>query len=81
MEPTKNTQTVSHESLRPFIVDIFSASGSLNSEAEIISDHLIDASLKGHDSHGVMRTVKYIEFPMNPNNKNSRNKNGKLNKS
>jgi uncharacterized oxidoreductase len=62
MEPTKSTQTVSHETLRPFIIDIFSASGSLNTEAEIVADHLVDASLKGHDSHGVMRTVKYIEW-------------------
>ena len=29
------------------------AAGCLDDEAEIVADHLVDANLKGHDSHGV----------------------------
>ena len=31
-----------------------------HTEAEIVSDHLIDASLAGLDSHGVLRIPQYV---------------------
>ncbi|MEM1345556.1 MAG: Ldh family oxidoreductase [Pseudomonadota bacterium] len=41
---------------------IFEAAGASASEAQAIADNLVEASLKGHDSHGVARTQKYIEW-------------------
>ena len=32
---------------------IFIAAGSTPAEAEIVADHLVEANLRGHDSHGV----------------------------
>ena len=46
--------------LKDYIMKIFSAAGSPDSEAEIIADHLVGANLRGHDSHGVIRTLGYV---------------------
>ncbi len=40
---------------------IIKASGSTAEEAEIVSDHLVTANLRGHDSHGVGMVPKYID--------------------
>ncbi len=48
--------------LRRYIAAIFAASGSGSGEAEIVADHLVDANLAGHDSHGAFRTAKYIDW-------------------
>lgn len=45
-----------------FIQTIFVAAGSEPSEAKTIASHLVDASLMGHDSHGVIRVSKYIDW-------------------
>jgi uncharacterized oxidoreductase len=39
---------------------VFAAAGSAESEAEIIADHLVEANLKGHDSHGVGMIPSYL---------------------
>ena len=39
---------------------VFDAAGSAESEAEIIADHLIEANLRGHDSHGVGMIPNYL---------------------
>tara|TARA_B100000029_G_scaffold499089_1_gene568944 strand:+ start:7849 stop:8913 length:1065 start_codon:yes stop_codon:yes gene_type:complete len=46
--------------LTEYISKIFAASGSSKKEADIIAEHLIGANLRGHDSHGVIRTLGYI---------------------
>ena len=46
--------------LRPFIVDLIAAGGSQPYEATIVADHLVEANLAGHDSHGVIRAPKYL---------------------
>lgn len=46
--------------LRSFAGDLFSAAGSTPDEAQIVTDHLVDANLCGHDSHGVIRAPKYV---------------------
>ncbi len=51
-----------HETLRSFARAIFLAAGSEAAEAGIIADHLVDASLMGHDSHGVIRISKYVDW-------------------
>ena len=40
---------------------ILSASGSNERETRIVADHLVEANLKGHDSHGVGMVPRYID--------------------
>lgn len=46
--------------LRPFIASIFTAAGSDADEARQIADHLVDANLAGHDSHGIGMVPAYM---------------------
>ena len=39
---------------------VFAAAGSAEAEAEIIAGHLVEANLKGHDSHGVGMIPSYL---------------------
>ncbi|HEX2648005.1 MAG TPA: malate/lactate/ureidoglycolate dehydrogenase [Candidatus Dormibacteraeota bacterium] len=40
---------------------VFAAAGSAEDEAGIIADHLVEANLKGHDSHGVGLIPNYLQ--------------------
>jgi uncharacterized oxidoreductase len=40
---------------------IFRAGGSAGPEAELVADHLVQANLKGHDSHGVGMVPSYVK--------------------
>jgi uncharacterized oxidoreductase len=53
---------VSFSALKAFVEAIFVAAGSESVEAEIVALHLVDASLAGHDSHGVIRVSKYVDW-------------------
>jgi uncharacterized oxidoreductase len=48
--------------LERIIARIFNAAGCSEPEAACISRHLVDSNLCGHDSHGVIRVIRYIEF-------------------
>lgn len=48
--------------LRDLVQTIFEHAGSSAEEARIVADHLIEANLMGHDSHGVIRVAPYIEM-------------------
>jgi hydroxycarboxylate dehydrogenase B len=39
---------------------VFAAAGSAEEEAGIVGDHLVEANLKGHDSHGVGMIPSYL---------------------
>jgi uncharacterized oxidoreductase len=39
---------------------VFVAAGSSEEEAEIVAEHLVEANLKGHDSHGVGMIPSYL---------------------
>ena len=39
---------------------VFAAAGSAEDEAAIVADHLVEANLKGHDSHGVGMIPSYL---------------------
>ena len=41
---------------------IFAAIGCADDEARCIADHLVEANLAGHDSHGVIRVTPYLEW-------------------
>jgi hydroxycarboxylate dehydrogenase B len=51
---------VDHNELRRIGRHIFTAAGSSEEEAGIIADHLVEANLKGHDSHGVGMIPNYL---------------------
>ena len=52
--------TVSHVVLRKFVYDIYRAAGGTREDAKIVSDHVVDSNLAGHDSHGVINAPNYI---------------------
>src|SRR5215475_7534251 len=51
---------ISHDELRRIGRRIFIAAGSSEEEAGIVVDHLVEANLKGHDSHGVGMIPNYL---------------------
>jgi len=48
------------DALRTFAASVFCAAGSADAESQLVGDHLVDANLAGHDSHGVIRIAKYL---------------------
>ena len=52
---------ISSGKVRDVIVPIFVALGCLKDSALTISNHLIDSSLSGMESHGIMRCLQYAE--------------------
>jgi uncharacterized oxidoreductase len=54
------TTTVPVDVLQGFIADIFDRAGCEAAEAGRIAHHLLSANLTGHDSHGVIRTPRYV---------------------
>ena len=48
-----------HE-LRGYLARIFEATGTPADDAAEVAGHLVEANLKGHDSHGAIRTVHYV---------------------
>ena len=50
---------ISHTVLRQFSYQIFQNAGATEEDARIVADHLVDANLAGHDSHGVIRMPGY----------------------
>jgi uncharacterized oxidoreductase len=59
---TLATTTVSADTLRTYIADIFRAAGCDAGEAGRIGLHLVSANLAGHDSHGVIRVPRYVQW-------------------
>ena len=51
---------VEHKRLNDIGRRIFTAAGSTEEEAAIIAEHLVEANLRGHDSHGVGMIVSYL---------------------
>ncbi|MYH60614.1 MAG: Ldh family oxidoreductase, partial [Caldilineaceae bacterium SB0675_bin_29] len=42
--------------------EIFVAAGLGQDEAGTVAEHLVQANLAGHDSHGVLRIPEYVEW-------------------
>lgn len=55
-----DAHVIGHEALRGFVHRMLTAAGSVAEEARIVSDHLVDANLAGHDSHGVGLLPMYL---------------------
>jgi hydroxycarboxylate dehydrogenase B len=56
------TATVAVDTLQDFIAEIFVSAGCSADEAGQIGHHLISANLTGHDSHGVIRVPRYVQW-------------------
>ena len=54
-------KTFSHGSLRQLGYRIFEGCGAPSEEAALVTDVLVEASLMGLDSHGVIRYIWYVE--------------------
>jgi len=54
--------TVAPLRLTEFVTGLFQAAGVPPPDAETVAASLIEANLRGHDSHGVMRVPQYVEF-------------------
>lgn len=52
--------TFTVDELRAAATSIFRAAGTDDEHTRILVDHLIDANLAGHDSHGVLRIPSYV---------------------
>ena len=52
--------TITHDVLREFVYDIYRGAGGTEEDARIVSDHVVDSNLAGHDSHGVINAPNYI---------------------
>ena len=52
----------SPQQLTAIAQDIFVAGGVERDEAGIVSEHLVQANLVGHDSHGVLRIPEYLAW-------------------
>lgn len=48
--------------LRGHCAALFRAAGSEAAEADCVAEHLVEANLRGHDSHGAIRAPKYVEW-------------------
>jgi LDH2 family malate/lactate/ureidoglycolate dehydrogenase len=70
------TVVVDHNELRRIGRRVFVAAGSSEEEAAIVADHLVEANLKGHDSHGVGMIVNYLRNLSN--GKAAANQNGRV---
>ena len=53
---------VQAESLKRIVSAILEKGGSSNNESQVVADHLVRANLAGHDSHGVIRTPRYVDM-------------------
>ena len=51
---------IQHDRLTAFVTEIFIAAGAEAAVAREVADHLVEANLKGHDSHGVGMTPIYV---------------------
>lgn len=54
--------TFTPDTLRSVSGAILHAAGTLANEAKIVGDALVEANLVGHDSHGVIRLMSYVDF-------------------
>ncbi|MEL6373705.1 MAG: malate/lactate/ureidoglycolate dehydrogenase [Pseudomonadota bacterium] len=50
------------DALKRFVADIFARIGCSQAEAARIALYLVNANLTGHDSHGVVRVPRYVQW-------------------
>src|SRR5262245_44513845 len=55
------TNRIAPSALTRFARDLLAAAGASADEAALVAEGLVDSNLCGHDSHGVMRVLEYVE--------------------
>jgi hydroxycarboxylate dehydrogenase B len=55
-------RAVAADRLARYVATVMAAGGSATDEAATIARRLVDSNLVGHDSHGVIRVSKYLEW-------------------
>ena len=55
-------ELLSAEILESLARDLLIAAGATAEEAAIVAGHLVESSLLGHDSHGILRLPEYLGF-------------------
>jgi uncharacterized oxidoreductase len=60
MSAASKSVLVPVDSLRAYLKELYQAYGATAEDAAEVAEHLLEASLSGHDSHGIMRTPEYI---------------------
>src|SRR5919201_4935021 len=58
----KRMVTIAADKLRALVRDIFISAGCSRAESERLGKSLVSANLTGHDSHGVVRVPRYLEW-------------------
>ena len=48
--------------LRRLATALLAGAGARPDDARLVADGLVDANLAGHDSHGVIRLLNYVEW-------------------
>jgi hydroxycarboxylate dehydrogenase B len=54
--------TFNADRLQALTAAIFEKTGATADAAQVVAEHLVEANLTGHDSHGVLRVLQYIEL-------------------
>ena len=54
--------TISEADLLRFAQDLLQTGGIAAGPASVVADSLVQANLRGHDSHGVMRIPQYVDL-------------------
>ena len=52
---------LSADHLRELGTRLFTAAGCAPEDAAVVSEHLVESSLFGHDSHGTIRFYEYLQ--------------------
>jgi uncharacterized oxidoreductase len=60
--PDRSMPTFPAAALEQLATQLLEKAGAPRKLAEVVSNHLIEANLAGHDSHGVLRVLQYVEF-------------------
>jgi uncharacterized oxidoreductase len=58
---------IAHTVLQTFGSAIFQAAGVPEDQARVLTDHLVEANLVGHDSHGIIHIAGYVNQLLNQN--------------
>ncbi len=61
----QNGVKISAEALQSFASELLQAGGAQTSEAAIVAGSLVQSNLRGHESHGVMRVIEYVDSMSN----------------
>lgn len=57
--------TIDATTLTEYVTRIFLGAGAPEKEAHQVAEHLVGSNLRGHDSHGVIRTLGYVNSVKN----------------